>query len=597
MAARARSLTSTRGAGADEPRGAARRRGRAGVLARGRRSPRSSGPRLAAASARLLAPLRARSAARDARRPRRSGGGWRCSAAVTLLAGGLAARPDRSAASCSRAAGPAAVARASLGARRRRYRAELARAAPRRRAGAGRRARRRPLDPRRDRRGRRGGVPGAAGTELRARRAALALGEPHGRRRSSACARACAPRRRGTRSSRRSCCSATPGGDLAGLLREPARGAGGRPRGSRRDARAGTAQARFTGLLVAVLPLGAAALAELAQPGLPRRSLAAVAAHRVARGLRDRLPAVGVRGDPPAARGSRDGGRSGVTPRGCCWRSLACDRRGGAASSDLAAALAEARCGRTARARWPPRPWPRCARIGPALGAPAAPADLAGRLAAAGRAARSARSPTSWRSRAAARWWRCSAALPLAAAAAGPARPLVARRPRPPAAFLAPDALARRRAPARPRDGGGARRTCSTCCASRSQAGLPLGRALAEVGARHGGRARRGVAARRRRVGARRAARRGRSRRCARRCPLPGWPALVAARRARRAPRRPAGRDARRPGAPRRAPSGRRGLASAPRRRRRRSSSSSRSCSCRAVLLLVAAALVAGLAH
>ena len=35
------------------------------------------------------------------------------------------------------------------------------------------------------------------------------------------------------------------------------------------DARAATAQARFTGLLVSVLPLAAAGLAELGSPGLP----------------------------------------------------------------------------------------------------------------------------------------------------------------------------------------------------------------------------------------------------------------------------------------------------------------------------------------
>ncbi|HEX7292348.1 MAG TPA: hypothetical protein VF250_14600, partial [Conexibacter sp.] len=39
------------------------------------------------------------------------------------------------------------------------------------------------------------------------------------------------------------------------------------------DARAATAQARFTGLVVGVMPAGAAALAELASPG----ALAAVA--------------------------------------------------------------------------------------------------------------------------------------------------------------------------------------------------------------------------------------------------------------------------------------------------------------------------------
>jgi tight adherence protein B len=56
------------------------------------------------------------------------------------------------------------------------------------------------------------------------------------------------------------------GGDLARLLRDLAASleAAGR---AARDARAVTAQARFTGTLVAGLPAGAAALAELAQPG------------------------------------------------------------------------------------------------------------------------------------------------------------------------------------------------------------------------------------------------------------------------------------------------------------------------------------------
>jgi tight adherence protein B len=49
------------------------------------------------------------------------------------------------------------------------------------------------------------------------------------------------------------------GGDLARLLRESAR--------AMEELRAATAQARFTGVLVAGLPLGGAALAELASPG------------------------------------------------------------------------------------------------------------------------------------------------------------------------------------------------------------------------------------------------------------------------------------------------------------------------------------------
>jgi tight adherence protein B len=56
------------------------------------------------------------------------------------------------------------------------------------------------------------------------------------------------------------------GGDLAGLLRGSAAALEEADR-LERDARAVTAQARFTGLLVSVLPLVAAALAELARPG------------------------------------------------------------------------------------------------------------------------------------------------------------------------------------------------------------------------------------------------------------------------------------------------------------------------------------------
>jgi tight adherence protein B len=56
------------------------------------------------------------------------------------------------------------------------------------------------------------------------------------------------------------------GGDLAGLLRGSAAALEEADR-LERDARAATAQARFTGLLVSVLPLAAAGLAELARPG------------------------------------------------------------------------------------------------------------------------------------------------------------------------------------------------------------------------------------------------------------------------------------------------------------------------------------------
>ena len=56
------------------------------------------------------------------------------------------------------------------------------------------------------------------------------------------------------------------GGDLADLLRRFAAAAAERERVAA-EARSATAQARFTGLLVVAMPLGAAALAELAEPG------------------------------------------------------------------------------------------------------------------------------------------------------------------------------------------------------------------------------------------------------------------------------------------------------------------------------------------
>jgi tight adherence protein B len=56
------------------------------------------------------------------------------------------------------------------------------------------------------------------------------------------------------------------GGDLARLLRDCARALEDQER-LERDARAATAQARFTGLIVVMLPLGGGLLAELASPG------------------------------------------------------------------------------------------------------------------------------------------------------------------------------------------------------------------------------------------------------------------------------------------------------------------------------------------
>ena len=66
------------------------------------------------------------------------------------------------------------------------------------------------------------------------------------------------------------------GGDLAGLLRRFAAGAAERERVAE-DARAATAQARFTGLLVVAMPSGGALFAELIQPGFLLEVLAAPA--------------------------------------------------------------------------------------------------------------------------------------------------------------------------------------------------------------------------------------------------------------------------------------------------------------------------------
>lgn len=62
------------------------------------------------------------------------------------------------------------------------------------------------------------------------------------------------------------------GGDMAGLLRRFGEGAAERDRAAE-DARAATAQARFTGLLVVAMPVGAMVFAELLDPGFFERML------------------------------------------------------------------------------------------------------------------------------------------------------------------------------------------------------------------------------------------------------------------------------------------------------------------------------------
>jgi len=110
----------------------------------------------------------------------------------------------------------------------------------------------------------RGGVPGAAAGELRRLAGELALGgrtdealdafrRRVGSHRVDTLVAACLLQRRA-------------GGDLALLLRECARAFEDQAR-LQDEARAATAQARFTGLVVVLLPLGGALLAELASPG------------------------------------------------------------------------------------------------------------------------------------------------------------------------------------------------------------------------------------------------------------------------------------------------------------------------------------------
>jgi tight adherence protein B len=111
------------------------------------------------------------------------------------------------------------------------------------------------------------GVPGAAGRELRRVAAELALGAGTGEALDAMRAR--------VRSHRVDTVVAAcllqqrAGGDLARLLRESARAFEDQAR-LEDEVRAATAQARFTGLLVVLLPLGGALMAELASPGYLR---------------------------------------------------------------------------------------------------------------------------------------------------------------------------------------------------------------------------------------------------------------------------------------------------------------------------------------
>jgi tight adherence protein B len=225
------------------------------------------------ALARALAPLaRLRHEGREPSAPERRRLAWLTSAA--LLAGGwLLAGPLAGVALAG--AGPWALA-ALVRERRRRHRAELARAAPavaRAMAdalGAGHAI---PVALAQAAEGA-GAVHPAVASELRAVACALALGASLEQALERLRARAAS--RPWDVLAAAILLQRDAGGDLAALLRELAAAQEARLAG---EARAATAQARFTGLVVALLPLGAAALAELASPGaltgLAREPLAA----------------------------------------------------------------------------------------------------------------------------------------------------------------------------------------------------------------------------------------------------------------------------------------------------------------------------------
>ena len=109
------------------------------------------------------------------------------------------------------------------------------------------------------------GTAGAAGHELRATARSLALGEPTAEALDGLRRRAADPAWDAIVAG--ILLQRDAGGDLAGLLRDQAAALEAADRIGR-DARAATAQARFTARLVLLLPVGAAVLAELASPGL-----------------------------------------------------------------------------------------------------------------------------------------------------------------------------------------------------------------------------------------------------------------------------------------------------------------------------------------
>ena len=108
------------------------------------------------------------------------------------------------------------------------------------------------------------GVPGPAGRELTRVARELELGAPTEEALAAMGARVRSPAIDTVVSA--ALVQRSAGGDLAGLLRRAALGFEDEAR-LRGEVRAATAQARFTGVVVAVMPLGGIGLAELASPG------------------------------------------------------------------------------------------------------------------------------------------------------------------------------------------------------------------------------------------------------------------------------------------------------------------------------------------
>ena len=265
------------------------------------------------------------------------------------------------------------------------------------------------------------------------------------------------------------------GGDLARLLRTIATAQEEAAR-VEADARGLTSQARFTAWLVSLLPLGAAALAELGQPGyllsLARDPLTAVLLlgaivcqlvagallrppHRAAARHVSAALVLALAAALLAAAGLGEAATAGPPRRVRARVTRPAVRRRGA----LVAALG---------------------RLGARLGAPAPPADLARRLAAAG-APSSLRVGDVMAVKAGAALVALLAALPLAAAAPGRLGPVLAVAG-PAGAFLVPDLWLARRTAARRRVMAAELPDVLDLLRVAVDAGLSPARALAEVG-------------------------------------------------------------------------------------------------------------------